>query len=102
MAKFVKVVNGHVEICNEYNAKLKEIYPNGGALYADIHPRTEEILVVTPSYVILYDKNGGNILSFSANGNVAIARWMGDDVFIQHQNGSCELRSRNGGWIKPL
>jgi hypothetical protein len=50
----------------------------------------------------VYNRFGGQLNFFRGNGNIVLARWQGDDVFVQNRNGSCELRSINGGWIRPL
>lgn len=105
MAKFAKVENGSVVILNEYGGKMRTFRPNSGgdAVFADYNPSNGKILVTTErGVVIVCDDNGAHINSFSGNGNITLARWNGNDVFIQNRNGSCELRSQNGGWIRSL
>ena len=72
-------------------------------VFVDYNRSNGKILVTTErGIVIVCNENGGHLNSFSGNGNIAMARWQGNDVFIQNRNGSCELRSQNGGWIRGL
>lgn len=105
MAIIPKVENGSVVIMNEYGGKLRSFHPNqgGDAMFVDYNRTTEKLLVTTErGIVIVCNENGGHLNSFSGNGNIAMARWQGNDVFVQNHNGSCELRSQNGGWIRGL
>ncbi|MDE6191763.1 MAG: hypothetical protein K2G47_09125 [Muribaculum sp.] len=105
MAIIPKIENGNVVIMNEYGGKLRSFSPNQGgkAVFVDYNHSNGKILVTTEKgIVIVCNENGGHLNSFSGNGNIAMARWQGNDVFIQNRNGSSELRSQNGGWIRGL
>jgi tricorn protease-like protein len=101
-----KVDKGRVFVLNRFGGQARaSIAPayGGKAVFVDYNPRLERLLITTETGVVgVYDKNGGQIISFRGNGNIVLARWQGDDVFVQNRNGSCELRSQNGGWIRPL
>ncbi|SHF25883.1 hypothetical protein SAMN05444349_11484 [Bacteroides faecichinchillae] len=105
MAKFAKVENGNVVVINEYGGRIRTFSPNSGgkAVFADYNPSNGKILVTTErGVVIVCDDNGGQLKSFSGNGNIRTARWSGKDVFVENNNGSCELRFENGGWIRSM
>jgi hypothetical protein len=95
-----KVDKGRVFVLNRFGGQARaSIAPAYGGKAVFV----ERLLITTETGVVgVYDKNGGQIISFRGNGNIVLARWQGDDVFVQNRNGSCELRSQNGGWIRPL
>lgn len=100
-----KVDKGRVYVLNRFGCNVKApIIPQEGgkALFADYNPRLERLLITTETGVGVYNRFGGQLNFFRGNGNIVLARWQGDDVFVQNRNGSCELRSINGGWIRPL
>lgn len=103
---FAKVVNGEVVICNQYGGRISSFRPQSGgaAVFVDVHPGNGKMLVTTDSgKVIICNNTGGWISSFDGNGRkIVLARWQGDDIFSQNADGSCVLRSSNGGWKHPL
>ena len=86
MAIIPKIENGNVVIVNEYGGKLRSFSPNQGgkAVFVDYDRSNGKILVTTErGIVIVCNENGGHLNSFSGNGNIAMARWQGNDIFIQ-------------------
>ena len=105
MAIIAKVEKGNVVILNEYGGKLRTFHPNSGgdAVFVDYNSSNGKILVTTErGTVLLCEESGAHLSVWYGNGSITMARWSGDDVFVQNRNGSCELRTKTGGWIKSL
>lgn len=101
----VKVEKGSVVALDRFGAKvLPPIHPysGGGAVFADYNPTLNKILVLTERGAVIILSGTSQSAPWYGNGHITMARWAGNDIAVTNQNGSCELRSQNGGWIKPL
>ena len=101
----VKVETGSVVALDRFGAKvLPPIYPNSGgaAIFADYNPALNKIVVLTEKGAVIIMSGTSQSAAWYGNGHITMVRWAGNDIAVTNQNGSSELRSQNGGWIKPL
>ena len=105
MANIYKVQNGSVYTLNQYGGQVRApFHPSAGgdAIFVDYNPNLDRLVVTTERGTIgIYDTNGGQRSSFSVT-DAIMARWQGDDIFVQLKNGSCFLYNRYGGKLRYL
>ena len=105
MANIYKVQKGWIYVLNQYGGQARApFHPSAGgdAIFVDYNPNMDRLVVTTERGTIgIYDTNGGQRSSFSVP-NAILARWQGDDIFIQLKNGSCFLYNRYGAKLRYL
>ncbi|MCH5231442.1 MAG: hypothetical protein J1F43_06565 [Muribaculaceae bacterium] len=105
MARIAIVENGKIVIRNEFGGWITSFTPQGSkkAIFVDTNPSDGRMLVtMDDGSVSVYNQHNGLLNSMSNCKNVVLARWMGNDVFVQHSDGTKELRRPDGGWIKSM
>ena len=101
---FVKVEKGYVVVFNKNGNRITSFrHSSGDALFADYSPDNDRILVTTSKgNVVVCERMGGYRYNFSTTMKIVLARWSGDDVFVQLEDGSCQLHSQSGSFKKRL
>lgn len=107
MARIAKVVNGDVVVCNEYGGRIFSFHPSAGgnAVFVDYNPSIDEFVITTErGDVWRYNSSGGQIgpVSNFSGKKIVMARWQGDDIFVQYSDSSCDLYGKFGGCIRHL
>lgn len=105
MANIYKVQNGLVYILNRFGGQVRApFHPSAGgdAIFVDYNPNMDRLLVTTERGTIgIYDTNGGQRSSFGVT-DAMMARWQGDDIYVQLKNGRSFLYNKYGGKLKTL
>lgn len=105
MANIYKVQNGSIHVLSPYGGQVRApFHPSAGgdAIFVDYNPNLDRLVVTTERGTIgIYDTNGGQRSSFSVT-DAIMARWQGDDIFVQLKNGSAILYNKCGGKIRYL
>lgn len=98
-----RVQGNSVIVCSPRGGEIYRFTPTfgGGAVYVDVHPRTNRMLVtVQDGHVGLYE--GTAQIQIYNIQNAETACWTGDDVLVKHKDGRTILYSKNGGWIREF
>ena len=105
MANIYKVQKGSVYTLNQYGGQVRApFHPSAGgdAIFVDYNPNLDRLVVTTERGTIgIYNTYGGQCSSFGVT-DAVMARWQGDDIFVQLKNGSCFLYNKYGAKLRYL
>lgn len=105
MASIYKVQKGWIYVLNKFGGQERAPFrpsAGGDAIFVDYNPDLDRLVVTTERGTIgIYNTSGGQCSSFSVP-DAVMARWQGDDIFIQLKNGSCFLYNRFGAKLRYL
>ena len=105
MPYIYKVQNGAVHTLNRYGGHVRApFHPSmgGNAIFVDYNPHLERLMVTTDrGAIIFYNNYGGSISHFTVK-DVVMARWQGEDIFVQLKSGKCILYNKYGGMLRHL
>lgn len=105
MANIYKVHNGCIYTLNRYGGQERAYFhpsSGGDAIFVDYNPNLDLLVVTTERGIIgIYDTHGGQRRSFGVT-DAVMARWQGDEIYIQLKNGRSFLYDRFGGKLRTF
>jgi hypothetical protein len=96
----ITLKNGKAELRKSSGSLVRTI-GNGDVVYAELNAAQDLVLLTLANGKVELRKESGSLVR-TLGGDVAQARWHGDDLAFTTRNGKTELRKQSGSLIRTI